>query len=423
MLKLFESTESFLRARGEQPEWFSEIAVQVAEIVKRVREEGDRALKYFTQRFDGVTLENLRVPEEEIGSALNDIGTETKEIFLAAIESVRNFHLKQRPQTWVEIEKDGSQFGMQFTSVESVGVYVPGGTAGYPSTVIMTVVPAQIADVKQIILVSPPQKNGSVNTLVLAAAGLLGIKEIYSIGGVQAIAALAYGTESIPKVSKIVGPGNAFVNEAKRQVFGVVGIDALAGPTEIVLLADEEARPEYCVRDLIAQAEHDADARAILITTSKSLAKKVQSLLESVLPQCERKEIVMKALTNFGAIVLISDLNEGVQLVNEIAPEHLQIMTKNPSNVLRNIRNAGAIFLGDFSPVVIGDYFAGSNHVLPTGANAKFSSPLGVWDFMKFSSVISYSKVRFKKEALQISQFSKLEGFINHSIAIECRNE
>lgn len=423
MLKLFKSAESFLEKIEEQPQTSSKIAFQVADIIQRVRREGDHALKYFTEKFDSVYLENFKVSEDAIDLALNDMESEIKEILLGAINNVRNYHQKQHPHSWTESVEDGTRFGMQFTPIERVGVYIPGGRASYPSTVIMTMVPAQIAGVKQIILVSPPRKDGSVNSLVLAASGLLGVKEIYAIGGAQAIAALAYGTESVPKVFKIVGPGNAFVNEAKRQVFGVVGIDALAGPTEVVILADEFAKSEYVVRDLLAQAEHDTDARVILITTSRSLATEVEQRIKKIIPLCDRKEILKTALTNFGAIVLVSDLKDGSELVNTIAPEHLQIMTKNPEEVLPNIRDVGAIFLGEYSPVAIGDYFAGPNHVLPTGASAKFSSPLGVWDFMKFSSVVSYSKTKFKNNAQRISHFAKLEGFINHSISIDCRHE
>ncbi len=423
MLPLFESAEDFLRQQDISFALDADLFNQVAQIIQQVREEGDGALTYFTQKFDGIVLENLRVPVEAIRSARDDLAEGIKDLLLSAIESVRHFHLQQRPKSWIEEAADGTRLGMQFTPINQVGIYIPGGTAAYPSTAIMTVVPAQIAGVERLVLVSPPKKDGSINPYVLAVAGLLGVTEIYTIGGAQAIAALAYGTESVLKVDKIFGPGNAYVNEAKRQVFGAVGVDGLAGPTEVVILADEYASPEYVVRDLLAQAEHDTEARGILLTTSRELAKRVQAKAALIIKKTERAGILQTALEKFGAVVLISNLKEGVQLINELAPEHVQIVTQNPEKLLPDIRNAGAICLGAFTPAVVGDYCAGPNHVLPTRKNAKFSSPLNVLDFMKFSSIINYSRERFDRDARKIAKFAELEGLINHKNAITCRYE
>lgn len=423
MFPLYHSPEEFLSKHDYSFTSNPELTQQVSEIIARVRQEGDAALKFFTQKFDEITLETLRVSMEAVEAARNDPPLKIKQLFLAAIENVRSYHQKQRPESWLDKAEDGAQLGMQFNPINRVGAYIPGGKAAYPSTVIMTIVPAQIAGVERLVLVSPPTRDGLVNSYVLAVASLLDIKEIFAIGGAQAIAALAYGTESIPKVDKIVGPGNAYVNEAKRQVFGAVGIDQLAGPTELVVLADEFANPEYIVRDLFAQAEHDTEARAILVTTSKGLTDKVKSQADQLIKNVERANILQNSLKNFGAIVWVSDLKEGVELINKIAPEHAQIFTKNPENILPEIKNAGAICLGEFTPAVVGDYFAGPNHVLPTAGNARFSSPLNVMDFIKFSSVINYSKERFDAHAAHVSEFAELEGLINHKNAIQSRYE
>lgn len=422
MLKVYNSADEYLRSRVAAENRSPQLNDRVSSIIEQVRQKGDAALREFTSQFDGAALENLRVPGQTIEQAVKNLQTQVKAIFEAAINNVRHFHQRQLPKGWNERNSDGSLLGMQYSPITRVGCYIPGGRAGYPSTVIMTVVLAQIAGVERIVLVSPPGKDGAVNSLVLAVAGLLGLQEIYAIGGAQAIAALAYGTETVPKVYKIVGPGNAYVNEAKRQVFGTVGIDSLAGPTEVVILADDSANPEYVVRDLFAQAEHDTEARAILLTTSEKLATEVRHKVESLLTEVARADLLKGALESHGAVVLISDLNEGVELVNDIAPEHLQIMTQNTAILLPKIKHAGAIFLGEFTPVAVGDYFAGSNHVLPTGQNPKFSSPLNVMDFMKFSSVVKYSEHRLKEHAPAISKFAELEGLLNHKKSVECRN-
>jgi histidinol dehydrogenase len=313
--------------------------------------------------------------------------------------------------------------GMQYNAVNAVGCYIPGGKAGYPSTVIMTVVPAQIAGVKRIVLVSPPDSDGYVNPLVLACAGLLQIDEVYAVGGAQAIAVLAFGTESITKVDKIVGPGNAYVNEAKRQVYGAVGIDSLAGPSEVVILADDSADVDLVVRDLFAQAEHDPDARAILVTTSQYLAEQTMERCRELLTDAPRKDIIQQSLSDYGAIIRAPGLNEAVEIVNALATEHLQILVAQPDELLPKIKNAGAIFVGSFSPVAAGDYCGGPNHVLPTLQNAAFSSPLSVFDFMKFSSVMRCSEELLQRVGPRMMKFAELEGLVNHKLSIAARNE
>jgi len=421
MLKLYTSPEDYLAQLEDANALSPELGEQTRQIIEKVRREGDAGVKELTRRLDRVEPENLRVPEEAITAAKNDISEEIRSILLASIEHVRVFHQRQRPESWFDERADGSRFGLQYSPIESVGMYIPGGAASYPSTVIMTVVPAQIAGVKRTVLVSPPGKEGAVNSLVLATAGCLNIKEVYTVGGAQAIAALAYGTETIPKVDKIVGPGNAYVNEAKRQVFGQVGIDQLAGPSEVVILADDTAKPEYVLKDLCAQAEHDTEARAILITTSETFARTIQSEVERYIQHTDRSDILRASLNNAGAVVLVSNLKEGVALINEIAPEHLQLFTDSPETLLPEIRHAGAICLGEFTPAVVGDYCAGPNHVLPTGRTARFSSPLNVLDFMKFTSVLHYTKNNLIKHGHQISGFAELEGLLNHKKAIQCR--
>jgi histidinol dehydrogenase len=423
MLKIYRSSDEFFQAQKAVTEVDGGLRNGVAEIIAGVQKGGDAALRRFTEKFDGAKLTSFPVPRKLIDESLQKLDAKLRETLQRAIENVSRFHEKQRPKSWLEESADGSRMGLQFNPIQNAGIYVPGGRAAYPSTVIMTVVPAQIAGVDRIALVSPPTCDGGVNSLVLAVAGLLGIGEIYAVGGAQAIAALTYGTETIPRVDKIVGPGNAYVNEAKRQVFGVVGIDSLAGPSEVVILADETARAEFVSRDLLAQAEHDPDARTILVTTSERLVAEVVAFIESVLPKLPRKEIAQESLAGNGGVVFAKNCEEGIDIVNRIAPEHLQIFTRNADEALAQIRNAGAIFFGEFSPVAIGDYFAGSNHVLPTAGTARFASPLGVWDFMKCSSVVHYSKERFQTDAPHVARFAESEGLINHQLSVECRNE
>jgi len=423
MMQLFSTPTDFLNSR--QVVWQSDPAVSsvVSAIVEQVRQQGDAALRALSQDYDHVTLEGLRVPASAIETACATLEDDVREMMLEAIANVRDFHEKQLPASWTEEGRQGGMLGMQFTPIAEVGCYIPGGSAGYPSTAIMTIVPAQLAGVRRIALASRPLAQGRINPLVMAVAGLLGISEIYTVAGAQAIAALAFGTETIPKVSKIVGPGNVFVNEAKRQVFGAVGIDTLAGPTELVILADHSACVEFVVSDLLAQAEHDTETRVILVTPSADLADAVRRTVTERLAVAPRREILQQALQQYGTVVLVSDLSEGAELVNEIAPEHVQLMTERPDALLPEIRNAGAICLGDFTPAVVGDYFAGPNHVLPTGSTAKFASPLSVFDFLKFSSVIRYSRERFEQDSAKIARFAGLEGLDNHKNAITCRYE
>lgn len=423
MINTFSSPEEYFKNLKPEDDFNDSVRQSVTEVITKVRAEGDVAVRYFTQKFDGVELTELRVGAEALQHAENDLRPEVKGLFNQSIENIRKFHEKQLPKSWLEETRDGSIQGIQYKSIDSVGVYVPGGTAGYPSTVMMTVVPAQIAGVQRIVLVSPPGESGTINSYVLAVASLLGVKEVYAVGGAQAIAALAYGTNTLTAVDKIVGPGNSYVNEAKRQVFGKVGIDSLAGPTEIVILADDSANPVWVAQDLFAQAEHDPETRVICVTTSVEFPEKLKTKMDSLLKETHRKEILEKAIAKHGAIILAGSMDEAVDCVNKIASEHLQICTHNPKGVFLKIRNAAAIFVGNTTSAVVGDYAAGPNHVLPTDGNARFSSPLGVPDFMKYSSVFGFSESAFKKDAARIAAFANLEGLYNHEQSIRLRDE
>jgi histidinol dehydrogenase len=393
----------------------------VKAILKDVQEKGDEALFEYTKKFDQVDLETLMVTCDEIEDAYKKISDELISALKEAIENITSFHEKQKRQSWLDTSTSGTILGQLLRPLSRVGVYVPGGTAAYPSSVIMNVVPAKVAGVKEIVMVSPPNKNGEVNPGVLVAADLLGIDEIYKIGGAQAVGALAYGTETIKKVDKITGPGNIYVALAKKEVFGLVDIDMVAGPSEIAILADEKANPAYIAADLLSQAEHDPLAQAILITTSEELAEKVQKQLTIHLSQLPRKEIAEKSLKNNGAIYIVPDLDAGIQLLNDYAPEHAEIMVQDPMTYLGKIKNAGALFLGEHSAEVVGDYFAGPNHILPTGGSARFSSPLNVDDFMKKTSVIYYSKEDLLKKAEAIQTLANFEQLRGHANAIKVR--
>jgi histidinol dehydrogenase len=423
MIRLYQSYSEFKQLRVSGIAQDSDLTQNVAAIIERVRLEGDTALRQFTKRFDGVELSQLRIPREELQSAADALSSELRTIFSDSIENVQRYHEKQIPDSWQEELPDGSMMGMQYTPVGRVGCYVPGGRAGYPSTVIMTVVPAQIAGVEEIIIVSPPDENGMVDPVVMAMAGLLNLSNVFAVGGAQAIAALTYGTESLPRVDKIVGPGNIYVNEAKRQVYGTVGIDSLAGPSEVVILADETADADYVVKDLFAQAEHDEDARTILVTTCAALATAVQKRATELIVSAARQEIIEASLQQFGAIIMTANLAEAITVVNDLATEHLQIMTESPEQVFTKIKNAGAVFLGQYTPVATGDYCAGPNHVLPTLKNATFSSPLNVLDFMKFSSVMRFSEANLIAKGPAMAEFAQLEGLLNHKQSIACRYE
>ncbi|MBF0453032.1 MAG: histidinol dehydrogenase, partial [Candidatus Magnetomorum sp.] len=383
----------------------------------------DAALIDYTKQFDHVDLVSLRIPEKVISDALQALEIRTRDVFERAIENIRKFHQKQRQQSWKETFDDGSQLGQRFSAIDRVGIYIPGGRAVYPSTLMMNAVPAQIAGVPSIVAISPPGASGLPHPLILATCGLLGLDEIYAVGGAHGIAALAYGTESIQSVYKITGPGNAYVTEAKRQVFGTVGIDSIAGPSEILILHDDLDVPiEYMVRDLISQAEHDPDARCTLITVHPKTAQQVAERLEILVPQLPRHTIIEQSLRENGQIILVDDLNQGIDLVNMIAPEHFELLVKD-TQVTSKIRNAGAIFVGQWSSEPLGDYYAGPNHTLPTNGAAKYASPLGVHDFQKHSSYIEYTKDRFMAQGKDIVYFAELEELYAHAAAINVRLE
>ncbi|SDH66185.1 histidinol dehydrogenase [Alteribacillus bidgolensis] len=395
----------------------------VGAIINQVRQNGDKALKDLTEMYDGVRLENLFVTEEEIKEAYNHINQQTLESLRRASKNIQSFHERQTRQSWVTTNEDGTMLGQKITALDSAGVYVPGGKAAYPSTIMMNVIPAQVAGVRNIIMTSPPDREGKLAPAVLVTAAELGVTHILKAGGAQAVAALAYGTETVPSVDKITGPGNIFVALAKREVFGQVDIDMIAGPSEIVVLADNTARPDYVAADLLSQAEHDEMSSPVLVTTSKTLAENVQTEVEKQIAELPRKEIASASINDHGAIYTAAELDEAVEAVNQLAPEHLEIMTKNPYELLGKIRHAGAIFLGPLSAEPVGDYFAGPNHVLPTNGTARFSSPLNVDDFTKKSSIISYSQTAFERDAEDIAAIARLEGLEAHARSIEVRKK
>ncbi|MBH0159323.1 histidinol dehydrogenase [Fictibacillus sp. 26RED30] len=395
----------------------------VLDILHNVKSKGDKALFEYTETFDGVSLSSLEVTKNEIDEAISSLDPSMIEIISEAASNIREYHEKQRRQSWFFTREDGTLLGQKVTPLDSVGVYVPGGTAAYPSSVLMGVIPAVVAGVEEIVLVSPPGKDGKLPSAVLAAASIAGVKRMFKIGGAQAIGALAYGTESVPKTDKIVGPGNIFVALAKREVFGVCDIDMIAGPSEIAVLADETANARYIAADLLSQAEHDPRSAAVLVTTSKVLAEEVATEVESQLSELPRKDIATEAIRDHGSIYIVNSLEEGADVINQIAPEHLEIMTKDPMSLLGKIKHAGAIFLGEYSSEPVGDYFAGSNHVLPTSGTARFSSPLNVDDFTKKSSVIRYSEQALKENGEKISAFARIEGLEAHARAIDVRLE
>lgn len=399
----------------------------VAEILAKVKSEGDAALFDYTRQFDKVEIsaETIQVTEEEIREAYELVDPSLIDVIRKALVNIRSYHEKQKQNSWFTSETNGTMLGQKVTPLEKVGVYVPGGKAVYPSSVLMNVVPAKVAGVDQIIMTTPPGKDGKVNPSTLVAAKEAGADVIYKVGGAQAIGALAYGTESIPKVDKIVGPGNIFVALAKKAVYGHVSIDSIAGPSEILVLADETANPRYVAADLLSQAEHDELASAILITTSEELAEKVDEQVKGFVEVLSRKEIIQKSLDNFGYILIAQNMEEAIEAANAIASEHMEIVTKNPFEVMMKVRNAGAIFIGEYSSEPLGDYFAGPNHILPTNGTAKFFSPLSVDDFVKKSSIIYYSKEALKKIHKDIEQFAASEQLTAHanSIAVRFENE
>ena len=405
------------------PNQYSAYEKDVAKILEDVKREGDKALFGYTARFDGAHLdaETVRVTEQEIQEAYDQVDEELLGIIRRTLHNIRTYHEKQRQNSWFDSRPDGTILGQKVTALARVGVYVPGGKAAYPSSVLMNIAPAKAAGVDEIIMVTPPDKNGKVTPTTLVAAKEAGADVVYKIGGAQAIGALAYGTESIPKVDKIVGPGNIYVALAKKAVYGHVSIDAIAGPSEILVIADDSANPSYVAADLLSQAEHDELASAILVTTSEELADAVSKEVDRFTAQLSRKEIIQKSLDNYGYILIAESMDEAISIANEIASEHLEIQTKNPYDVMTKIRNAGAIFIGEYSSEPLGDYFAGPNHVLPTNGTAKFFSPLSMDDFIKKSSIIAYSKEALEKVHEDIESFAAAERLTAHANSIHVR--
>ncbi|MEE5990976.1 MAG: histidinol dehydrogenase [Lachnospiraceae bacterium] len=402
---------------------FKDIEDKVAAIIANVRENGDKALFEYSAQFDHFDLnsENIRITDEEMQAAVDECDPEFIGVLKRAAENIREFHEKQRRQSWMEPKSDGSILGIRFTPIEIAGVYVPGGKAAYPSSLLMNVIPAKVAGVERIIMFTPPGQDGHVSPATLAAAKIAGVTEAYRVGGAQAIAAMAYGTESIPRVHKICGPGNIFVAMAKKAVYGQVSIDSVAGPSEILVLADETANPRFVAADLLSQAEHDEMASAILVTTSQKLAEGVKKEIEGFVPKLERKEIIQKSLDNYGFLFVAEDMDSAILAVNDIASEHLEIMTKDPYETMTKVRNAGAMFLGTYSSEPLGDYFAGPNHILPTNGTAKFFSPLNVDDFMKKTSIISYSEDALRRDCDDIIYFANKEGLTAHANSVAVR--
>ncbi len=394
----------------------------VQDIISNVRMRKDSALKEYTLKFDGVSVEQIRVDAEDIQVAQRNLFPELKDIFLQAAENIRSYHARQIPQSWRETDENGITLGQQYTPVDSVGIYVPGGRAVYPSTVLMNSIPAQVAGVKRIVIVSPPGQDGKLAPAILGCAGLLGISEIYAVGGAQAIAAFAYGTETIFPVAKITGPGNKFVNEAKKQVFGKVGIDMPAGPTEVAILADDSVPVEYVAWDIAAQAEHDPDAKTVLISNSKVLLSTFEQTLENVIKSSLRRDYISQSTVNNGGVVLVDSIESGIELINQIAPEHTELLIDNANEYSKKIRNSGAVFLGQYTPGAVGDYWAGPNHTLPTGGAAKFASPLNVLDFVKFTSYTGYSRKALSNASKFVSKFAKIEQLFAHAQSVEIRN-
>ncbi len=407
------------------PDHYGQYEENVARILARVRAEGDQALFDYTRQFDHAKIDagNIRVTEEEIAASYGEVDETLIAVLRKALQNIKRYHEMQKSYSWFDSRPDGTILGQKLTPLEKVGVYVPGGKAVYPSSVLMNVVPAKVAGVDEIIMTTPPDKDGRVNPKTLVAASEAGVTAVYKAGGAQAIGALAYGTQSIPKVDKIVGPGNIYVALAKKAVYGHVGIDAIAGPSEILVIADETANPRYVAADLLSQAEHDELASAILVTTSEELAVRVSEQVELFLKSLSRSEIIRKSLEHYGYILVADTMEDAVDTANEIASEHLEIVTKEPYEIMTKIRNAGAIFIGEYSSEPLGDYFAGPSHVLPTNGTAKFFSPLSVDDFVKKSSIVSYSREALERIHTDIEAFARAEELTAHENSIKVRFE
>lgn len=409
------------------PANYENYATTVDDILTKVKQEGDKAVFAFTKEFDKAEInkDNILVSDKEIEEAYSQVDEALLSVIRKSAKNIEKYHVKQKQNSWFDANEEGVILGQKITPIESVGVYVPGGKAAYPSSVLMNIIPAKVAGVPNIIMTTPPDKEGKITPATLVAANEAGISKIYKVGGAQAIGALAYGTDSIPKVDKIVGPGNIYVALAKKAVYGHVSIDSIAGPSEILVLADETANPRYVAADLLSQAEHDELASSILVTTSRDLAEKVSDQIDKFLDVLPRRDIMEKSLKDYGYLLVAKDMDEAIEITNEIASEHLEIMTKDPFMVMTKIKNAGAIFIGEYSSEPLGDYMAGPNHVLPTNGTAKFFSPLSVDDFVKKSSIISYSKEALEKVHKDVITFADSEGLYAHanSIAVRFENE
>ena len=427
ILKLTKETQNNILENllKRSPNSYGEFESRVNDIIQNVREKRDEAIFEYTLKFDGATInqDNIRVTEEEIKEAYEQVDPKLLEVIRKALVNIRDYHAKQKQYSWFDSDESGIILGQKVTPLKTVGVYVPGGKAVYPSSVLMNVIPAKVAGVSNIIMTTPCGKDGKVYPSTLVAAKEAGVDAIYKVGGAQAIAALAFGTASIPKVDKIVGPGNIYVALAKKAVFGYVSIDSIAGPSEIMVLADETANPRFVAADLLSQAEHDEMASAILVTTSETLAEQVSVEVDKFVATLSRKEIIQKSLDNYGYILVADTMQDAIDTVNEIASEHLELVTKNPFETMTKIRNAGAIFIGEYSSEPLGDYFAGPNHVLPTNGTAKFFSPLSVDDFIKKSSIISYSREALEPVYKDIVQFAECEKLTAHANSIRVRFE
>ena len=427
ILKLTKETQNNILENllKRSPNSYGEFESRVNDIIQNVREKRDEAIFEYTLKFDGATIDqdNIRVTEEEIKEAYEQVDPKLLDVIRKALVNILDYHTKQKQYSWFDSDESGIILGQKVTPLKTVGVYVPGGKAVYPSSVLMNVIPAKVAGVSNIIMTTPCGKDGKVYPSTLVAAKEAGVDAIYKVGGAQAIAALAFGTESIPKVDKIVGPGNIYVALAKKAVFGYVSIDSIAGPSEIMVLADETANPRFVAADLLSQAEHDEMASAILVTTSETLAEQVSVEVDKFVEVLSRKEIIRKSLDNYGYILVADTMQDAIDTVNEIASEHLELVTKNPFETMTKIRNAGAIFIGEYSSEPLGDYFAGPNHVLPTNGTAKFFSPLSVDDFIKKSSIISYSREALEPVYKDIVQFAECEKLTAHANSIRVRFE
>lgn len=397
------------------------VTAAVTEILDQVRLYGDTAVREYTMKFDGSVPENAEVPKEVLDAALETCDQKFVYALYRAADNIRDFHARQKQQSWLEPGADGVVLGQRIRALHRVGIYVPGGTAAYPSSVLMNAIPAKIAGVKEIIMVTPPQKDGNPNPDILAAAKIAGVDRVFLMGGAQAVAALAYGTETVPKVDKIVGPGNIYVATAKKLLYGTVDIDMIAGPSEILIVADETANPKFLAADLMSQAEHDKMASAILLTTSTTVANKTVEELERQMQTLSRREIIEQSLTDFGAIIVCNSIDEAVDFANELAPEHLEMAVQNPLEYIGRIDNAGSVFLGQYSPEPLGDYFAGPNHVLPTSGTARFFSPLSVDSFIKKSSFIYYTQDALSKAKDDIIKLAETEGLTAHANSIQVR--